>query len=163
MKRHNALLTAAVAVAGLAVVVSGALADQLMAQDEPLAPPFAFERPGPEGPRMGHLGTHQGPLTRDQAVESALERFDRHDTDGNGEVSAEEVSARIQERANNRVIRGFDRRDANDDGVITSAEVQAQVGDHFDLIDTNDDGVITEEERRQLHEALMAVSGHHKR
>ncbi|MEM7740126.1 MAG: hypothetical protein AAF225_04940 [Pseudomonadota bacterium] len=163
MKRHTALLTAAVAVAGLAVVVSGALADQLMAQDEPPAPPFAFEGQGPDGPRMGRRGHQQGPLTRDQVLETARERFDRHDTDGNGEVSAEEVSERIQERATDRVTRGFGRRDTNDDGVITSAEMQAQIADHFDLIDTNNDGVITDEERRQLHEALMVVSGHPKR
>ncbi|MEM9286073.1 MAG: hypothetical protein AAGA39_09330 [Pseudomonadota bacterium] len=162
MKRHTTLLTAAVAVAGLAVVVSGAMADQLMAQDQPSAAPFAFEGDAPRGPRHGRRA-QQGPLTRDQAVENALQRFERHDADGNGEISAEEATAHAQERAAYRVSRGFDRRDTNDDGVITSAEAQARAVSYFDRLDVDGDGVVTDEERRQMREALMAVSGHERR
>ncbi len=162
MKRHTTLLTASVAVAGLAVVISGAMADQLMAQDEPPAPPFAIEAEGPEGPRHGRRG-HHGPLTREQAVENALTMFDRHDVDGNGEVSQAELTAHIQERAVDRAARGFDRRDTNDDGVITEAEMTTLATRNFDRMDTDGDGVVTNEERRQMHEALMAVSGRHPR
>ncbi|MEO1656092.1 MAG: hypothetical protein AAFR65_00090 [Pseudomonadota bacterium] len=162
MKRHTTLLTAALAVTGVAIVVSGAMANQLLAQDQPPAPPFAFEAEGPDGPRKGRRA-HQGPLTKDQAVENARERFGHQDADGNGEVSAAELTAHAQERVAQRVSRGFDRRDTNDDGVITVTEVEAQAAAHFDRLDADGDGVVTDEERRQMHEALRALSGHRGR
>lgn len=91
------------------------------------------------------------------------------DTNGDGNISAEELTAgreaRKAERAAERSARMIESLDANDDGVLSIAELEARGGDRgeermarmFDKVDTDDDGAIS------LAEAEAAKKMMHKR
>lgn len=104
------------------------------------------------------------PSTKAEATAQAAERFATLDTDKNGQVSPEEMSAHHEKRMERREARmaakGKEmpdrsgrgarigkRADTNGDGQISLAEMTAQAHTRFDRIDTNKDGTIDAAER----------------
>ena len=110
------------------------------------------------------------------------QRFQKIDTNGNGEIEQAEMQAAHEQRRAKRAERreargaemadkrGGERRggkrgegrgqiDANGDGVITRAEFGAKALARFERADANKDGVVTAEERSALREARKAGRG----
>lgn len=83
------------------------------------------------------------PRTREEAIERALERFERMDEDGDGFVSISEVG---QGRRATMIQRRLSNQDTNDDGRLSEDEVAERAGDRFDAIDLDGDGELSDEE-----------------
>ncbi len=100
------------------------------------------------------------------------DRFERLDADGDGAITAAEVSeqgaklvadadadgdgavTREEMRAHHQARRKARDADTNDDGVIDRTEFIKAAQDRFDRLDENGDGVLSEDEkpgRRQRH------------
>ena len=77
-------------------------------------------------------------------------RFASIDTNGDGGLSAEELIAAAEGRAEDRAARMLERLDENGDGILQMDEMPRRGGDRaermFDRVDANDDGVISQEE-----------------
>jgi len=74
------------------------------------------------------------------------------DTNGDGELSQEELVAHIQKREFERRARRMARMlDVDGDGKVTIAEIERQHEKRLALMDTNDDGQISQEEMRRAH------------
>ena len=80
--------------------------------------------------------------------ENRPDRLARADTDGIGFLSAEDLLAAGDDRADRRVARMIERLDANDDGVLSQEEIEARrsPAGMFDRLDANNDGMVSEEE-----------------
>lgn len=93
-----------------------------------------------------------------QRAERMLER---HDTDGNGQLSAEELRAASEGRGEKRLQRMLNRMDANDDGKLSLAEMNAHrdPADMFKRLDADGDGSLTADEFAQMREGRK---GRHK-
>lgn len=101
----------------------------------------ALAQPGP-----------QGPVTRDQYVAMAKQRFADMDADGDGAVTKADVTAQIAKRMGNAppaqmVDRMFSRLDTNGDGKATMAEVEAAAIARFTQLDTDKDGTLSPQEQ----------------
>lgn len=98
-------------------------------------------------------------ITAEERAAARESRFKSVDTDGDGSISYEEFRAERLERAEQRWKRQFERGDANKDGGITQAEQDDKGkrwrGKHLERMDANGDGIITREE------ALTAKPPHH--
>ena len=91
------------------------------------------------------------------------DRFEHLDADGNGAITAAEVSeqgaklvadadgdgavTRDEMRAFHQARRKAHDADTNDDGVIDRTEFIRAAQDHFDRLDENSDGVLSEDEK----------------
>ena len=85
------------------------------------------------------------------------ERFETADTDGDGEVSRDEMVARMTERATGRIETRVDRmiahHDTDGDGMLTLEEMRAgPAGRMFTRLDADGDGTISREEFSQMRE-----------
>lgn len=76
------------------------------------------------------------------------DRFARADVDGNGLLTAKEIAAVGQDRAERRVARMIERLDQNGDGALSQEEIEARrdPARMFERLDANSDGVVSEEE-----------------
>jgi Ca2+-binding EF-hand superfamily protein len=121
------------------------------------------------GPR-GHDGMHG------HGGAGAMEMFDRFDQDGDGRVTAEEVTgqrtARLQEFDTNgdgtlsleeyealwadamreRMVRGFQRHDRDGDGQVTAEEFERPFTRMADRLDRDGDGAVSREEVQDMLE-----------
>lgn len=157
MKRTSFLIAGAVAV----VAASSGIA--VMAQ--------SGDREARKAERVGQLFDRYD-LNKDDAIDSSeieaakAARFTSVDTNGDGAISLEEMTASAQQRASDKAAKRFSRMDANADGVIDQTEVAAR-GDHkhgkrhhgamLERLDTNEDGKISRDE------ALSAKGRHGQR
>lgn len=123
------------------------------------------QRPG--GPGEGRRGDHAPPLemldtdgdgniTKAEVDAHRAEQFAKADSNGDGVVSAEEMTAFGEAMKADRKAKRqgdmFARMDANGDGVIGAEEFGPRADEMFSKVDADGDGVITPEER----EAAMA-------
>ncbi|MDG1169077.1 MAG: EF-hand domain-containing protein [Sulfitobacter sp.] len=78
-------------------------------------------------------------------AEKMLERFD---TDGNGQLSAAELDAAVQERGGKRAKRMMERLDANNDGKLALDEMTAHrdPAKMFERLDKDKNGSLSAEE-----------------
>lgn len=93
-----------------------------------------------------------GKITAEEMTAHRANRFAENDTDGDGSLSKEELLTVMldgaAERMESRVDRMFDRKDNDGDGKISLAELTNE--DHsdrmFERLDTDEDGAISKEE-----------------
>lgn len=158
------ILLLALAAAGIAIGGSA------IAQTD--APPQG-QMPPPPGHGMRGMGglmaadaNHDGIITRQEAIAAADRRFDAIDTDRDGKISPDEMSAYRQEMATRRggdmPVRppggprhalGMGRKaDPNGDGVVTRDEYRARQLERFDRMDANHDGRIDQTEIANMRE-----------
>ncbi len=95
-----------------------------------------------------------GELTADEMSAHHAEMIEKADADGNGSVSREEL--RAYHKAKRAEWREKRNPDVNDDGVIDRTEFVNAAGERFDRLDKNGDGVLSEDERPRRR-------GHHRR
>ena len=112
-------------------------------------------------------------FTLDSLLASSAARFDENDTDKDGFMSRDELTASLrrvrdvaadgkldkaESLANSRTM--FERLDTDKDGVVggmTLAEAQARAAAGFDANDTNKDGFLTPEEIKAATLASIAA------
>lgn len=83
------------------------------------------------------------------------------DTNGDGELSQEELAAHIQKRETERRARQMSRMlDIDGDGKVTIAEIERQNEKRLALIDANDDGKISPDEMRRAHRFMAPKQMH---
>jgi Ca2+-binding EF-hand superfamily protein len=97
-----------------------------------------------------------------EEFENRPDRFALADADGNGLLTAEELMAAGQERAERRVARMIERLDANGDGALSQEEIADRRSPErmFTRLDANEDGMVSKEE---FAEARMGHHGFGKR
>ena len=97
-------------------------------------------------------------LTRAEMSQHMQARFAAIDANGDGQLTREELSTRMEgkqeERRARMIEKIFEKHDANNDGVLTAEEIQQGRADRmFAALDTDGDGALSEEEfeeRRNL-------------
>jgi hypothetical protein len=102
----------------------------------------------------GPAAAQQPGTTRDKAIEQAGSRFADLDADSNGIVTAAEVSAFVEKRAEEsgrpaspeRAQRMFDGMDGDKDGKVTVEEARTAAAARFDRADVNKNGLIDADE-----------------
>ncbi|MEL6887795.1 MAG: calcium-binding protein [Pseudomonadota bacterium] len=102
-----------------------------------------------QGPDFATLDSDgNGELTREELQARGAVMFEEADADGNGLLSAEELAAHASQRAADRATRMIERMDANGDGQLSQDELRERrnAGRMFDRIDSDDSGTITQAE-----------------
>lgn len=134
-------------------IVAAALAGTMLsgsaiaAQTTPPAAPAAE----PQAP-MQHRMSHD-PMTRADYVARATKRFARMDANGDGVVTADEMTGPRRNadqdaaKADRWKQRMMGRLDANHDGKISTEEMTTEAGTRFDTMDANHDGTLDSSER----------------
>lgn len=110
-----------------------------------------------QGPDFSTLDTDgNGELTREELAAQGAARFDAADADGNGLLSAEELTAFSAQRAEDRAARMIERMDANGDGQLSPDELRERrnAGRMFDRIDSDNSGTITQAEYDAARERI---------
>jgi hypothetical protein len=104
-----------------------------------------------------------GQLTREEIDAWRTTRATAIDTNGDGSVSLEELTAAEAAQAAERAQRMMEARDANGDGMLTAAEMMLPaVPDRmFDRIDTDGDGAISKAEAEAASERMADRMGRH--
>src|SRR5258706_13841733 len=90
-----------------------------------------------------------------KALPMIAKHFDEIDTDGNGQLSPDELRAFHEKMQAQRFAEHFRKIDTDGDGRISLAEAQAnapRLAEHFSQIDANGDGFITPEEMKASHQ-----------
>jgi Ca2+-binding EF-hand superfamily protein len=97
-----------------------------------------------------------------KALPMIAKHFDEIDTDGNGQLSPDELRAfhekmraQHEQMQAQRFAEHFRKIDTDGDGRISLAEAQAnapRLAEHFGQIDANGDGFITPEEMKAAHQ-----------
>lgn len=128
-----------------------------------LAATTAMAKPG--GPDMGPRiqfeeldADGNGEITKAEMEAHKAARFGATDTNGDGQLSAEELVAQEQSRATKRVEKMISRMDTDGDGVLSAEEMSARGdrgdrgkreerrGDMFKRVDRDGNGAISKEE-----------------
>ncbi|WP_292285543.1 EF-hand domain-containing protein [Marivita sp.] len=90
--------------------------------------------------------------------ERPAEMFSRLDTDGDGQITAEELDSVGRGHMQDRGSRKIARLDSDGDGAVSEDEFAARRGEGamFDRLDTNADGMISEEEFAEMRKGHMS-------
>ena len=83
-----------------------------------------------------------GVVTRDEMRTTAIERFDKTDTNHDGRLTPDEIQAAAREHA----AEHFAKKDANKDGKLSRSEVPKMPDEVFTRLDANKDGALTPDE-----------------
>lgn len=154
------MMSTAAIVAAIGVGLAGFA---VMAQSQEGDAPFVKERQSPTGLFPGAQA--DGPLSREELQARLEADFSAIDTDADGGISQDEMTAHrkaVREaRRAERQARRFARQDANGDGVIGPDEFQPRRMARFARMDIDDDGIISEEERLR-HSERRARRGHRR-
>jgi len=93
-----------------------------------------------------------GFISLEESGSRRIDMLKAADTNGDGELSQEELVAHIQKREYERRARQMSRMlDVDGDGKVTIAEIERQHEKRLALMDTNDDGQISQDEMRRAH------------
>lgn len=129
-------------------------------------PVMAHDRSGSQrGPDFSTLDTNgDGQITREEMQSRSAERFETADTNGDGLLTAQEMTARADaersDRIERRVQRMIEELDANADGALSQAELLDRRAERlFERADQNEDGSISEDEFAQARDSMMRRSG----
>ncbi len=169
------------ATALIALASTGVLATAQQA-DTPPTPPAAGADTAQRGPdRMAMFlerfdADGDGSVTRAEIEAEAAARFAAVDSNGDGELNAEEMLAAQESRREARREAGaermIERLDTDGNGTLSAEELAAgpgrggkdgrRGGDMFARLDADGDGVITTAELEQAKDRMMDGRGHHK-
>ncbi len=83
----------------------------------------------------------------------AVKRFQRFDGDGNGDVTAAEISENLQKQAERRKAGIMSRMDGDSDGTVTRSELDKYIETLFNQADADQDGGLTPEETKAYRSA----------
>lgn len=118
------------------------------------------EMHGPR-PSFSDLDTDgNGEVTKQEMRGHRQARFDKADTDGDGKLSLDEITAAAQARAAERASRMLEQFDADGDGALSAAEMPgprapAEMIDRmFARADADDSGSISQEEFDTMKERM---------
>ncbi len=108
-----------------------------------------------------------GAISKEEVKAMQAKQFAELDIDGNGEVTAEELSSRMLEKHKQRIERmaemQVNRLDTNGDGAVSEEEFSANAEKGFDRRDTNNDGELSREEMRRGRADQAADQGGQRR
>lgn len=139
-------------------VLAGAIAFGCALSAAPMA--LAQQGPGGQGHRFEELDANSdGKITQAEMEAHRAARFAAADTDGNGSLSASEMTATAEQRKADRAARMIERIDANGDGEVSQEELangSKRRGNGFDRMDANGDGEITKAEFEAAKEKRRA-------
>lgn len=126
---------------------------------------LAQDRGDRDGPRHGRGGSPEdrvtvimerfdtdgdGQITVEEVEAFRAARFNDADTNGDGAIDAAEfeaaAAARAADRATERAAEMFARMDQDEDGRLTPDDLDGREGRMFEHADENGDGVLTEDE-----------------
>ncbi|MEM9617555.1 MAG: hypothetical protein AAF936_06305 [Pseudomonadota bacterium] len=106
----------------------------------------AYAGQGKGGKRWDRLDINgDGKITAEELSERQSELIANADTDGDGAITKDEMKA--YHEARRAEWREKNNPDTNGDGVIDRTEFIASAQERFDRMDKNGDGVISEDER----------------
>ena len=123
---------------------------------------------GKHGARMSfeQLDTNgDGQVTKEEIAAAATARFNEIDTNGDGNLSAEELAAASERAKEERIAKMIEKRDENGDGVLSQDEMQPKTDRTdrmFKRLDANDDGVISAEEFEKMKDRRKGKRGDKK-
>ncbi len=102
-----------------------------------------------------------GEITQEEMAARGAARFAANDTDGDGFLTQEEIEAAAMSRAADRAARMIERMDANNDGKLALDELKSRTdGDRmFDRVDADDSGSISEEEFAKMQDRMKQRHG----
>ncbi|MBV1897474.1 MAG: EF-hand domain-containing protein [Rhodobacteraceae bacterium] len=151
-------------IAGIVVVATSVVAVGAYAQSEAKAQGHGAGS-GMHGKKMSFevLDTDgNGEITLEELQSRSKDRFIEIDTNQDGMLSAEELEAHAQKQTSERVAMMIERHDTDGDSLLTIEEMPgAGRGEAmFARIDPNGDGIITQEEFEQ---AKSQRKGHGKK
>lgn len=107
------------------------------------------------GSAYAHPGQRDGgPVTRDDALQQAEDRFAKMDENADGFVTLDEMEGKLRGRRARHAERMFDSLDVNEDDYISLDEMLEHAGERFDSVDTDGDGVISEDEREAARDGM---------
>ncbi len=115
-------------------------------------PTLSFAKGGGHGPRASFeaLDTDSsGELTVAELQAASVARFEQADANGDGFLSADEITRKDSDRAAKRVARMIEKRDANGDGQLSLEEMQPsedRLAKRLARLDTDGNGAISQEE-----------------
>jgi len=91
---------------------------------------------------------HDGVITQDEYIAAATARFNKADTSGSGEITAQQIasSPRMVKREQRFAAREVKHMDTNGDGVVSQDEYIAAAKARFAKLDKNGDGFIDADE-----------------
>lgn len=108
----------------------------------------AFAADGKGDGRWDRLDTNgDGEITAEEMAAKDKEFLSAADADGNGSVSKAELKAHHEKKRSER--REKRNPDKNDDGVIDRDEFMDSAEARFDKMDKNSDGVLSEDEQKR--------------
>ncbi|WP_171096989.1 EF-hand domain-containing protein [Ruegeria sp. HKCCD7255] len=89
-----------------------------------------------------------GVISEAEVTAFGQQRFGAADTDGDGQLSLEELQASAQARASERASKMFDKHDVNQDGFLSTDELPKprRGAKMFERIDADGNGTISEQE-----------------
>ena len=108
----------------------------------------AYAGPGKDGKHFDRMDSNgDGKITAEELSERQAELIANADSDGDGALTKDELKAYRKEKREEH--RAKHNPDANDDGLIDRTEFINAAQERFDRMDKNGDGVISEDERRK--------------
>lgn len=121
-----------------------------------------------ERPAFSTLDTDgDGNVTLEEMQARGEARFAEVDTDGDGGLSEAELIASANDRAADRVTRMLEQHDANEDGILQQSEMPKRGGDRaermFERVDADSDGAITEAEFEAAKDRMGGRKGNRDR
>ncbi len=145
-------------ITGAVVAAMGLTAVVAQAQDSRSEQGDRSER---RGMMFEELDTNgDGQLTLEEMTARGAERFASADTNGDALLSADEMNAAAAARIAERTERMIKRMDKDADGMLSAQEMQSRrdPAKMFERVDRNGDGAVSEEEFAQ---ARKRMQGHH--
>lgn len=117
-----------------------------------IIPSVSFAKGGQPGARMSFEtldADGSGDVTIAEMQSAGSARFEEADANGDGFLSADEITQKDSERAAKRVARMIEKRDANGDGQLSLEEMRPddeRVAKRFARLDADGNGAISQEE-----------------